>query len=234
MKLSLLISPHFPAKYYLLQDITTLVRKYSFKGSVIDIGCGEKPYKQYFRETENYTGIDYSDYSKNPEFSSEKPDYFFKRSYSKDYLLPFKDHSFNHAVAFQVLEHHPSPETMIKEMVRITANEGFILLSFPFIWPLHEEPNDYYRFTEYLIADLLKKDNCEIVTTKRQGSLLSVISLLVNEGLISFSQHNLFTRLLSILLFPLFLTFSYAVVFIDRLFPNPKIFLNYIVLAKKL
>ncbi len=234
MKRPLFLSPHFPAKRHLMKDISSMTTEYSFTGDIIDIGCGVKPYKKYFDAADTYRGIDFRSYSDNPEFRVEKPDYYFSKHYRQDYLLPFENNVFHHAVSFQVLEHHPKPEVMIREMVRVTKKNGYILLSFPFIWALHEEPNDYYRFTEYSIANLFQDNGCKVIRMKKQGAVCSVIATLLSDALIEFSKKNKLTYLLSVLLYPIVMMIAYLSLIGDKLFPTDTIFLNYVWLAKKL
>jgi SAM-dependent methyltransferase len=44
---------------------------------------------------------------------------------------------------------------MIRECKRILRPNGFLILSGPFFWPLHEEPHDFFRFTKYGFEQLL-------------------------------------------------------------------------------
>lgn len=226
------ISPHFLVKYYLLKDLQKIAKKYSIKGSVIDIGCGSMPYKKIFSNANKYTGIDFRSYSKNSTFLKYKPDIYFPSFYAKTLNLPFKSNSFDAALSFQVLEHHKNPEKLIHECIRITRKNGLIILSFPFIWGLHEEPNDYYRLTEYMLAEFAKKHGVKILEIMRQGSVLSTINSLQNDYLLNFANKNSFNFLISIVIYPLFLLSSYSCLFLDKIFKSNQIFLNYIVVLK--
>lgn len=231
-KIRFYISPYFLIRYYLRRDINLFVKKYHFKGTVLDFGCGQKPYKYLFKNSQ-YRGIDFKDYSRNLDFPDDKPDYYFGEEYTKNLFLPFKNESFDNSVSFQVLEHHRDPELMIKEMARITKKGGLILLSCPFIYGLHEEPNDFQRFTKYKLKELFKKNNCEIVEIKEQGSLFSVISMLINEYLSSFAAKNKLYYFLAAVIYLPFLLFQYSSLFLDKFVKSDKIFINYIILAKK-
>lgn len=164
------ISPYFLIKFYLYKEIKKISRRYDFSGMIIDIGCGEKPYKKIFQNCKKYKGIDFKKYSKNNDYCErEKPDYYFSHSYLKSLILPFKDNSFNHSVSFQVIEHHKNPPKMIKEMIRITKPGGYLIITSPFLGGLHEKPNDYQRYTEYGFRQLLKPHNCKILEIKKTG-----------------------------------------------------------------
>ena len=157
---------------------------------LLDIGCGSKPYKDFFEKYNiKYTGIDFKSFSDNRTFNLNEPDLYFDDFYSKDYRLSqFSDKSFDIVTAFQVLEHHEKPEVLFSEAARILKKKGFLLLTFPFIWELHEEPNDFERFTHYKISKLCKVYGLEVKEIIKRGGVLSTISQLVN---ISYHRKNI-------------------------------------------
>lgn len=231
-KIKFYISPYFLIRYYLRRDINLFVKKYHFKGTVLDFGCGQKPYKYLFKNSQ-YRGIDFRDYSRNLDFPDDKPDFYFDEKYLKDSMLPFESGSFDNAVSFQVLEHHKKPELMIFEMARITKSGGLILLSCPFIYALHEEPRDYQRLTHHKLKDLFKKNNCEIIETKKQGGFFSTVSILANEQLNFFAAKSGLNYFLAGVFYPLFLMFQYTSLLIDTFAKSEKVFINYAILARK-
>lgn len=231
-KFRFFISPYFANNYYLLRDIKEIIKKYKFSGSLLDFGCGEKPYKGLFTKTSSYKGIDFRNYSKNPCYKGEKPDLYFNNDYFERLTLPFPNNSFDNVVSFQVLQHHKNPQKMIDEMFRIVKNNGLILLSFTLLVGLHEVPNDYFRFTEFGLFELLKKYKHEVLEIKRQGSIFSTISYLLNDYLANLANKDKTNYFLSGLIYPPFLLFSYFSLLLDKIFPSDKIFLNYLVLIR--
>ena len=227
------ISPFFLAKFYLLKDIKETIEKYKFSGTLLDFGCGEKPYKNLFKDITAYEGIDFKNYSINKDFKAEKPDYYFDNDYLKTLTLPFDNNSFDNTVSFQVLEHHRNPQKMISEIFRITKPKGLILITAPFLGGIHESPNDYQRYTEYGLMELSKPHNCEILEISRQGSLFSTISMLLNEYLSSFASRNIFSYIFAVSIYPLFLLLQYFSLFLDKFFKSNNIFFNYLILVKK-
>lgn len=125
------------------------------RGSLLDIGCGEKPYYDiYSSRVGSYLGLDL--FRKNPE--TVKADV-----YGDALNLPFRDGSFDTVVSFQVMEHVKEPWRMVKEISRTLSSGGYAIISAPHIWGLHEVPNDYFRFTEYGFRYLLESSNLEVV-----------------------------------------------------------------------
>ena len=228
----LYLSPFFLYRYYLKRDIKTILQKYKFTGSVIDIGCGSKPYKPLFTSVKEYKGIDFNNFSINKDFKNDKPDIYFSKTYRVDFRLPFRANQFDNAVAFQVLEHHKYPNKLLKEMSRIVKPNGYMLLSFPFLEGIHEEPNDFYRLTIYALRNHVSENNGNIVYVKTEGSLFSTISMLLNEYINNFAGKNKTAFYTTLLIYLPFLLFEYLSLVLDKVFKSDKIFINYLVLIK--
>jgi len=227
------ISPFFLFKYYNEKSIRSLLKKYSFNKNILDIGCGEMPYKYLFTEKKEYLGVDFKDYSVNNDYQGETPDLFFPEKYLVDFILPFEDAQFEHAVSFQVLEHVRNPNKFIMEMVRVTKKKGFMLITFPFLGGLHEIPNDYQRYTKYGIKEILDNNGCDVLIIEEQGGIFSTISMLLNEYLNTYAGKSKKKYMLSSIVFPVFLSFSYACLFLDKVFTADGYNFNYLVLARK-
>lgn len=234
LKFRFFFSPHFLIKYYLYTDIKAVSNKHAFAGTLLDVGCGDKPYKHLFKKITSYLGIDFKNYSRNKTFTKEKPDLYFSTSYHKTLRLPFGNNSFDNVVSFQVLEHHRNPQKMMREILRVCKKNGFILITMPLIWGLHEEPNDYFRFTKNGFWELIKNNKCRILETRKQGSVFSTVSVLLNDYLTNFAMRSKQTYLVSVIIYLPFLLFSYLCFVLDKIFRSQNIFLNYLILIKKL
>ena len=55
----------------------------------------------------------------------------------------------------EVLEHVPDPWSGLQEIHRVLRPRGVLLLSVPFSARLHEEPHDYFRYTEHALRAML-------------------------------------------------------------------------------
>lgn len=226
------LSPFFANNFLLLKSIKLISSKYKIERDLLDIGCGQKPYAEIFSNI-IYKGIDCTNYSRKSVFMEmHKPDYFFDEKYFIHFNLPFKDEEFSNAASFQVLEHHENPQKMIHEMVRITKKNGYIILSAPFFWCIHEEPNDFYRFTRFGLLNLLKKEKVEIIEIIPQGSFFVIISTLINSYIFE-NKNKLFLLILLILLYVPCQVFQYASIILDRFFDSNRFTLNYVIVAKK-
>jgi SAM-dependent methyltransferase len=74
--------------------------------------------------------------------------------------------SFDTVVICEVLEHVHSPHIALKNLFNALKPGGNIILSTPFMLPIHEAPRDYFRYTRYGLEFLLKDFENVIITTR--------------------------------------------------------------------
>lgn len=130
------------------------VAKY-FKGNLIDIGCGLKPYKGMCAPyITKHMGIDH------PGSMHGKTEI---DSFAVAYGLPYKENTFDSALSTCVLEHLEEPQIAINECFRVLKPGGYTIFSVPFIWHVHEAPRDFFRYSKYGLEYLFKKSGFEIV-----------------------------------------------------------------------
>mgnify|MGYP001241368392 CR=1 FL=1 len=76
------------------------------------------------------------------------------------HYLPFSDESFDLVIIQAVLEHVLNPKKVVKEIFRVTNNNGIIYAETPFMQSVHEGPFDFSRFTHsghrYLFKDFIE------------------------------------------------------------------------------
>tara|TARA_Y100000816_G_C25549403_1_gene297472 strand:- start:98 stop:493 length:396 start_codon:yes stop_codon:yes gene_type:complete len=82
----------------------------------------------------------------------------------------------------EVFEHVKNPFNASKEIQRVLKPNGILIASTVFIYPLHEIPNDFYRFTRYGVDELFK-DMKKIDLQARNRYFLSIYSLLLRLGM---------------------------------------------------
>jgi len=154
-----------------------------FRGKLVDIGCGTKPYRKMMgRFVEQHVGVDHRGSFHDPS----KVDLF-----GTAYQVPADSGLFDSALCTSVLEHLEEPEQAIRECHRLLKPGGVAIYSMPFIWHLHEEPRDFYRYTKYGLAHLFEKSGFEVIEIKALsgffttfGTLLAYYVMRLNRGIL--------------------------------------------------
>ncbi len=124
-------------------------------GRLIDIGCGIKPYREVLAPlVAAHIGVDHEG-SLHDRSNMDLT--------GTAYSIPAPDGSFDSALCTAVLEHLEEPERAIRECHRVLKQGGMAIYSVPFIWHLHEEPRDFYRYSKYGLKYLFEKCGFEIV-----------------------------------------------------------------------
>jgi SAM-dependent methyltransferase len=69
--------------------------------------------------------------------------------------LPFLSSSVGTVICSEVLEHVPKFIKVIEEIYRVLMDGGVLVLTTPFGYHFHDNPNDYWRFTTYGLKYIL-------------------------------------------------------------------------------
>lgn len=79
--------------------------------------------------------------------------------------LTLKDNSVGTAIVLETMEHVENIQKAFSELGRVIKNGGVLIVASPFIFPIHDLPNDYWRFTPKALAYLMKDFNIKMVGT---------------------------------------------------------------------
>jgi SAM-dependent methyltransferase len=191
-------------------------------GCVLDVGCGEQPYRRLFPGAVRYYGVETNH---TPARNSKHDVVAIGES------LPFEGDVFDAVVCTEVLEHVPEPSRLLAEMHRVTAPGGAVLLSTPMTWGLHEEPNDFYRYTKYGLRYLFNKAGLQVVSVRETTGTLGM----VGQRLASFLYYTLGGRRLLLKPFAIIVAAIIQLCFAagDALFGRRGDTLDWVVLARK-
>jgi len=168
------------------------------RGKVLDLGCGEQPYRDWMTSATEVTGIDV--------VTGPQVDLVVENGTA----LPFAAHSFDAILCTQVLEHVPDAEHFLAELVRVLRPGGTLLLSVPFCYNQHGAPFDFRRFTIAGLQTWLSQD-FDVDDVRSQNRIGSTIATLFLNWLDEALDANRPLRLVKAVLLPLNLLCSLAV-----------------------
>jgi ubiquinone/menaquinone biosynthesis C-methylase UbiE len=112
-----------------------------FKGNVLDVGCGQSPYKFLLDPSQTtYFGIDIVDANKFDYANSEITPF-------NGQDIPFEDSKFEGLICTEVLEHVFTFQKLIDEMFRVMKKGGIGIITIPWSARYHYIPYDFFRYT---------------------------------------------------------------------------------------
>jgi SAM-dependent methyltransferase len=121
---------------------------------VLDAGAGESPYAGWF-SAHRYESADFAQVDKA---------YSESLTYVCDLRnLPVDDARFDLVIMTQVLEHLPEPARVLTEMRRVLKPGAELWLSTPLFYEEHEQPFDYFRYTQFGLRHLCVAADLEVV-----------------------------------------------------------------------
>nr|MBA2601070.1 class I SAM-dependent methyltransferase [Actinomycetota bacterium] len=138
-------------------------------GLVVDVGCGQAPYRPLLTRARKYAGID--------AVSNSRADILADAQ-----RLPVADNGVDSILCTEVLEHVVDPDAVMIEAVRVLRPGGALLVTAPMSWNLHYEPTDYRRYTCYGLWQLLESHGFQVVETRRIGGLFSLVGSRLVDG----------------------------------------------------
>jgi SAM-dependent methyltransferase len=144
------------------------------RGRLLDLGCGKVPLFALYRPfVSDIVCVDWHD-SEHIDFVADLTD-----------KLPFDDGEFDTIVLSDVLEHIAAPDRLWREMARVLKHGGRIILNVPFFYWVHEQPHDYYRYTEFALARFVRESGLRLLLLVRTGGSLEVVTDIVSKHVVA-------------------------------------------------
>ena len=139
------------------------------RGKLLDLGCGKVPLYQAYKEliTDNIC----VDWEHSPH-GGEYLDYACDLTQD----LPFGDGAFDTIILSDVLEHIPEPMHLWKEMSRTLADGGTLFMNVPFYYWIHEQPQDFYRYTEFALRRFTCESGLQVIHLDSIGGAPEVLA----------------------------------------------------------
>jgi len=208
------------------------------KGTVLDVGCGKKPYEIIFRsQVLQYIGLDQL---------NEYPDAFEGADIFGDTnALPFRAGVFDTVICTQVLSHIEQPHQAFGEFKRVLKHGGVLLVTAAKSWERRTglPIPDYFRFTDEGLTVLARHAQLEVLYTKECCGFFATIGQLLarflnKEFIYRKTMHEkIDTRpniLLACFILPLCCFVQIIFLCLDKLYYSKLDTLSYIILARKI
>lgn len=206
---------------YLHRRLSRLLPDYG--GRILDVGCGDKPYRTWFGEVSEYVGLDVVQGPKVDVVIAEGEPW------------PLPDNNYDTVFSTQVIEHVGNLEFTLTQMSRVLKTRGAIILSFPFLYNVHGAPYDYRRFTHYGAEKLLS--GYEIVHLETQGGIGSTLVILFLNWIDTVLSSTTVAKLLKAVFLPVFIPVSLILnlfgLALDQLDRTKMFYSNVLLVARK-
>lgn len=132
-------------------------------GHLLDLGCGQAPLYGLYRPL--VTDVTCVDWAEAPHID---------RACDLAQPLPFDAAAFDTIILSDVLEHVPDPALVWREMTRVLAPGGHIVMNVPFFYWLHAHPHDFYRYTGFALQRFVQINGLQLLSLRTLGGVLEV------------------------------------------------------------
>jgi len=164
--------------YSLLVDFKKVLTPKNIHGRLLDAGAGKLSYRHLVRPL-------CAEY-KSMDFNKTHPELDYQSDIQE---MPLENESFDTVLSAEVLEHVPDPEKALREIYRILKPGGRLVISIPHLMYLHNEPNDFYRYTKYGLRTLLERVGFTIEYLQPSGSLFSFLQGIIATTIVGMTYH---------------------------------------------
>lgn len=196
-------------------DIHQSIMKYklqalssSFKGTWLDVGAGNQPYRKYFSNADSYITTNTKRHYCPDELS--KLDKLTSHWIEDGKNLPLPDSSVDGVACFQVLSVIDKPELFFNEINRILKPGGKIVITTDFLYPVWSS-EDRHRFTSFSLTEFGKAQGFSNIKIESFGGFGCLIYSLFMRYMRSFPEiwkkKGIFSKTISALLYLFLLLF---------------------------
>jgi hypothetical protein len=164
-------------RYYLHQYIQQTLKLVGSPKNCLEIGDGH--FLKSFYKCETNTALDIKD--KRADIIADIETVSITSEYDA-------------IICFQVLEHVDHPINAMKNMHKMLQSGGLLVLSYPFIGPIHGAPHDTNRITMDGVKILARDSGFTIVDIVVKGNSLTSIGYMLEMASEDFSKEELDTK----------------------------------------
>jgi SAM-dependent methyltransferase len=161
---------------WLPDAVTTAIRSAAAPVQVLDVRCGDQP----LRATIEAAGATYFslDVTQNTAGSVDSIAAIDADDFD---ACPRGVRSFDVIVCTEVLEHVADWPTAFRNIRRLCAPAATVIITVPFVFPLHMEPVDFFRATPYALRMLAGRFGFAVAVEARLGHPLDLIRTLLAD-----------------------------------------------------
>lgn len=143
----------------------------TLRGRLLDIGAADRWIAGHLCDGVEYVALDYP--ATGRDLYGAKPHVFADAA-----RLPFADACLDGVACLEVIEHVRDPAEVLQEISRVLKSDGRAWITMPFLYPVHDAPHDYQRFTEHGLRHLAAKAGLEVVSLRKMGHAVRSAGLL--------------------------------------------------------
>jgi SAM-dependent methyltransferase len=172
----------FPVYFRPLEDELVPVLPY-LKGAILNAGCGERDISGFLSD-HGATVVDHCD------IQSSIPGAIL----CDLCVIPKPESSYDGILCNAVLEHVAEPEAVMLEFFRLLKDNGYLVISVPFLQPYHPTPTDFRRYTQEGIIQLAERTGFRLIEIRAIHSWAQTIGWIIWAALQE--SGNTFTKAL--------------------------------------
>lgn len=142
------------------------------RGTILDVGAADRWIEPFLSKDAAYVALDY------PPTGRE----LYRATlhvFGDAARLPFHADSFDGAVCLEVLEHVARPMEVLSEIARVMKPGAKAWISMPFLYPLHDAPFDFQRYTEFGLRRGVEESGLQVSRLHKTGHSIASAGLLV-------------------------------------------------------
>jgi hypothetical protein len=171
-------------KEWIRETLPPLIAALDKSEAILDVGCGEQPFRSMIEANGGrYVGMDVH---QNSTASVEM------LSTLEDAAVPARPHSL--ILCTEVLEHVTDIDSAFAGLRRLVASGGAVVVTVPFVFPLHMEPYDFRRLTLHGLERLAADHGFRVEASMRLGRLPELLAMLLADASILPASRSIFAK----------------------------------------
>lgn len=204
----------------LLVDFKKVLNSQNIRGRLLDAGAGKLSYRHLV--------LPFCKEYKSMDMNKTHPELDYQSDIQN---MPLENESFDTVLSAEVLEHVPDPEKALREIYRVLKPGGKLVISIPHLMYLHNEPNDFYRYTKYGLRTLLERVGFTVEYLQPSGSIFSFLQGIIATTVVGVTYK---IPILWPFIFELSRLTAFMAIWLDNHTDKKKIFaLHFIAVARK-